>query len=791
MEVETLQVESDLALNAPIIISTLLKDSSAVTDYRALRDSLPARLAVLLGCRCVLLYQQSGDTLQFAAGWYDNVPGWSSALLAVARINPIDLTGDLPEARAWRLRRVATDPPDNDAPGLVAAPLMYRQRAIGVMVAVRGLDPPSSSIVTGVAVWAAADLPAIEAVAGTVALLLENTRLLERDRERIHELSLLNTIAGQLHYAMYDRERIHSNITQRAREIANADTCELLLPQTPPNDASWIPPALRDRLFDHFLAQRGSQIAPLIVERAGDGTAEEYVGYLPDRIKTFFALPLFVSETTRQVFAHDIDRIGAAPHAIPQQMFAQTRGVSDSSSHGTLSYTKHAPGLRLHGLIVGAYHRAWKLHREEVVMLQILANQASAVLENSRLMTDVIEARNEARKLLRQVLDDQRIKETILQSVPGGLISVDLDERVTTFNRAAGSILGSDAREAIGQPLRTILSLPDPLASLFPEESRSTIHAIAPRTYNEAPVGDAAALETTEKLRGQELILDLHAVPLLDDQGRRIGTLLAFNDITAIHRLEEEKRRLDRLATLGEMAANVAHEVRNPLASIKISMQMLQEDLGSEQPDLVEARESVAIAQHEVERLDAIVRELLLFSRERQLHRMPCDLPALCDHVLQLLSPQCQEANVTVHRIYHELPPLAVDVAQIEQALLNLCANALQAMPNGGTLTVSCRPDDGEGAEQSEERAASHPHWVELAVSDTGGGIAPDHLDRIFQPFFTTKAHGIGLGLSITRRLVEDHGGMLRVASFLGYGSTFAIRLPFAVEQADEEDQGA
>src|SRR6266700_206998 len=208
----------------------------------------------------------------------------------------------------------------------------------------------------------------------------------------------------------------------------------------------------------------------------------------------------------------------------------------------------------------------------------------------------------------------------------------------------------------------------------------------------------------------------------------------------SVYRLEEEKRRLDRLAALGEMAANVAHEVRNPLASIKTSVQLLLDDLekSSNNPAIfndeesrVEAQESVSIVLKEVERLDAIVRDLLLFAKPRQLYRTPCNLLELSDRVLRMMQTQYVEAGIVVHRSYQPVPTLRVDVAQIEQVLINLYLNAVQAMPDGGVLYISCQEiHDG----------------IEIIVSDTGVGISPDQLEHIFQPFFTTRAHGIGLG---------------------------------------------
>ncbi|TMB82622.1 MAG: GAF domain-containing protein, partial [Chloroflexi bacterium] len=456
MEVE--QQCEHLSLTAPAVLTALLNEFSAVTDYRTLRDSLPRRLAHLLNCRCVLLYQRIGETLQFAAGTFDDVPGWSVSLLSVAHINPIDLSSDLPEARAWRSRHAITCPPDkvymsprqgsdsaeSSHPALVAVPLIYRQRAIGILVALRSVGVPHSlpshgAPFTGPTYWSSDDLPVLEAVGGVVALLLENTRLLERDRERIHELSLLNSIASQLNCSMYEPERVHNIILQRTREITSPDHCGLIWPDSL-TQASWTTPALRDLLLMRFSKQREPH--PLIIERPGDSLTIEYLNHLPANIKTFFAVPLLVSEGTLHRHGYGVGKLGGPLKGYPQEVLLQ-RTAGDKRLHGTsLQEVVDVHGPKVLGVIVGAYHRAWKLRREELVLLQVLASQASAVLENMHLVTEVVEARNEARKLLRQVLDDQRLKELILESVPSGLITVDLSGCITTFNRAAQAILG-------------------------------------------------------------------------------------------------------------------------------------------------------------------------------------------------------------------------------------------------------------------------------------------------------------------------------------------------------------
>lgn len=795
-------------INTPQVLKELLAEFGGVTSYRALRDGLPRSLAGWLKCRCVLLYQRDGETLQFASGSFDDLPGWSSALLAFAHINPINLSSDLPEACAWRERHCIGMP--GTRPELVAIPLIYRQRGIGILVTIRQAEAAS-----GPAYWQHEEIPALEAVASVIALMLENTRLLERDRERIHELSLLNSISSQMNSAMYEPEHLHTIVIQRVREISAVDLCALIEP-VESDDAQnmsdaevypgWITSRFRTQLLQHFQEQHSH--LPLMLERPGDGKhayVHEYLEQLPTSIQTFFAVPLL-----------------SGSGFINRPRASQSSNVHLSKKAGP----EAAP--RLLGIIVGAYYRQAKLSRDEITLLRVVAHQASAALENMQLMNEVVEARNEARQLLRQVLDDQRLKGRILESIPSGLITTDSNGCITTFNRAAEAILGYHPYEVSGQPLYKFLDLrfllsPAHSPSATPDIS-STRMTIPPssawRHVLENEEARHATLQTVNRY-DHELVLDIEVLPLHDDPGEHIGLLATFTDVTSLHRLEEEKQRLDRLASLGEMAANVAHEVRNPLASIKTSIQMLRDDLSAEGPmrnelsdgQAEEAQESVIVMLKEVERLDSIVRDLLLFARPRLLHRVQCDICALSDHVLKLIEGQCAEASVVVHRVYAELPPLRVDMGQVEQILLNLCLNALQAMPDGGILTIACHHipaavalcDGGDASQITAQKGAlagpyantragrqalTAAQWLEIVVSDTGTGIASDHLERMFQPFFTTKAHGIGLGLAITRRLIEDHGGSIRVESQLGYGAAISVRLPYITETAVPSPDG-
>ncbi len=766
LDVEVLEAHISVAAS----VSTLVRECSAITDYRILRNTLPKRVAQLLRCRCVLLYQKVGDTLQFAAGTYDEQPGWSAALLSVVHINPVALSGNTPEAQAWRTQTSLPVPPL--LPTRVVAPLVYRQRCTGVLVAIRDSDNQQGDEHEERAFathWSVDDIQTVTAIADVVAMLLENTRLLERNREYTHTLSLLTSMNNQLTYALYEVERLRTLVMQRMREIAQVDVCDMVVFSSPEVHLSWITPELCDMLVSYFQEQPSS--SSLVLERPGNANftlSEAVFNLVPSAIKTFFVFPL----------------VGSRP------MMRQVRTTRKTQTE------KRGPETHVLGLVVGGYQQAWKLRREDAMLLQIVVSQASAVLENMQLVAEVVEARDEARKLLRRVLDDQRLRALILENIPSGLVTVDMQGRITTFNTAAQTILRYQVQEAKGKLLTDLLDIPSSSAHkpshYFLNTTSSPLHREDVAHVLEQGEAQKGTLLTSDST-GQELVLDMDIEPLHNDAGKRVGALITFTDVTSVHRLEEEKRRLDRLASLGEMAANVAHEVRNPLASIKTSIQMLVDDLTDEdEPDehdesrLSLAQESTTVMLKEVERLDSIVRDMLLFAKPRQLHRSMCNILTLSDHVLGLMQKQCADAHVHIQRFYEDVPTLWIDIGQIEQVLFNLYTNALQSMPEGGNLTISCRVVE-RAAGQQQNSVTEAQQWVALTITDTGVGIPPDVLQRIFQPFFTTKAHGIGLGLPITRRLIEDHGGTLHVESQVGSGTTMTVSLPVLVGPVEEE----
>lgn len=242
-------------------------------------------------------------------------------------------------------------------------------------------------------------------------------------------------------------------------------------------------------------------------------------------------------------------------------------------------------------------------------------------------------------------------------------------------------------------------------------------------------------------------------------------------------RLYQQMKEKDRLAALGEMAAGLAHEIRNPLGAIKASAQYLAET--SAQPE--DRGEFLDIIVHEVDRLNRVVGSFLDYARPAHTNPEPIYVNSAVERTLQFLRPECDAANVSLHvRTDLDLPKVSIDIEHLRQVLINLVQNAVQAMPDGGDIFVETRVQDGFRPGGEVRR------WVQISVRDTGPGIAPALLPNLFVPFVTTKQQGTGLGLAISQRIVSEAGGRIDVRSREGYGTTFVVLLPSVPEPALE-----
>ncbi len=342
--------------------------------------------------------------------------------------------------------------------------------------------------------------------------------------------------------------------------------------------------------------------------------------------------------------------------------------------------------------------------------------------------------------------DLQAFKDLIFQSVGAGLIALDHDGRITAYNRAAAEITGVPSGRAIGQPWRTI----------FGDSPDVRQIAAAARSDARAFRRHELILRTAS---GAEAPVAMTFWALRSGSGETVGLIAVCEDLSPIKQMEARVRQADRLATVGRMAANIAHEIRNPLASLTGAIEVLAKDT-----ELGGARERLAqIVVRESERLDRIINDLLEYARPAPLALQPVDLADMLDEVLLLLEHRPLPDNVKLVRAYGGSLPVDADPQRIRQVFWNLCLNAVEAMQDGGELRVG---------------SLTHDRRVEISISDSGTGIQAADLAHIFEPFFSTKSEGSGIGLALVHRIVQEHGGDIDVRSSSGQGTTFTITLP-------------
>jgi len=348
--------------------------------------------------------------------------------------------------------------------------------------------------------------------------------------------------------------------------------------------------------------------------------------------------------------------------------------------------------------------------------------------------------------------DLQAIRDLIFESVGSGLVGVDPRGCVTAFNRAAESITGFRSADALGQPWSAIFG-----SGVDLDEVRETANEeqSPPRRY-EFPL---------RRQDGRLIPVGISFWSLRAGEGEVAGLVGVCQDLSAIKQMEQRMRQADRLATVGRLSANMAHEIRNPLASMSGAVEALAKDLP---PD--EGRNRlVEIVLRESERLNHIVGAFLEYARPAPLTRIDVNLAQIIDEVLLLIEHGPLPEHLKIMREYAELLPARVDPQQIRQAIWNLCLNAVQAMPNGGEMRVGGRALGGSEREH-----------IQIWVADSGHGIADADLPHIFEPFYSTKAGGIGLAL--VYRVLQDHGGLIEARSQPGDGTTFTLTLPAAHE---------
>ena len=376
-----------------------------------------------------------------------------------------------------------------------------------------------------------------------------------------------------------------------------------------------------------------------------------------------------------------------------------------------------------------------------------LAASFNVLLSNLKsMMSQVLEVSGEIASLeeIRQYVDK------FFENIPSAIITAGISGKITSINNTACQILDCDKGDILGRNIydEDVYTKLEPLSSLLKDGLEK----------------EEVYIKHMLKLRnsgGKELPVMINTSIQKDSSGKVLGAIGAFRSIEEIKNFEESMIRARNLASIGELSAGMAHEIRNPLTSIKGYAQYIKLELG----DNSLLNEDVNIIINEVDRLNGILDRFLTFARPTQPKLEQCNVNDIIIDIVKLLSKDNLPQNITLKTELETIPDSVLDYEQIEQALLNVAINAIQAMKKGGVLTLATRCNELE-------------KFVEIDISDTGSGIPSESLEGIFEPFYTTKPKGTGLGLSITSTIIESHKGFIEVKTIPDKGTRFTIKLP-------------
>jgi len=376
-----------------------------------------------------------------------------------------------------------------------------------------------------------------------------------------------------------------------------------------------------------------------------------------------------------------------------------------------------------------------KINREDL-------SQVGFVVDTFHGLVSKLKEKEKELEVLREMAEDRAViiegyNENILQSVPSGVMSFDEEMNVTKVNLAAERILEVKVEMIIGRHHADVLN--KPITDLIKERKiieRGEIRYVTPS--------------------GKKIWLGLMFSPLKDREGKRIGQILVFTDLTQLKALESQMELRARLSSLGEISAGIAHELRNPMGVIAGHTKLLSKRADEALKPTVDAIDK------EISVMNRIISDFLSFAKPAELTISDIDLKKIIENCVEVLTEGRGDVKTTLD--ISALPIIKGDEVLLRQAFTNLIQNAVEAMPTGGQLTISSSTED----------------FFEVLISDTGSGITEDIADKIFFPFFTTKG-GTGLGLAIVQKIIVSHGGTISVDSAGDKGTTFRIRFPQSI----------
>lgn len=380
-----------------------------------------------------------------------------------------------------------------------------------------------------------------------------------------------------------------------------------------------------------------------------------------------------------------------------------------------------------------------------------LADSFNIMLNNLKsMMQQVLKVSGEAASM-EQV---RQYTEKFIDNVQSAIITIDSSGKITSFNHQASYIFGIDAAMILHKNI-----------SDLDNENMKPIAELLRKGLEEDLIYIKHIIKIKNN-RGIELPIMINTSLQKDESGKLLGVIGVFRSVEEVKQLEESVLRAKNLEALGSLSAGMAHEIRNPLTSIKGYAQFIKTELEVDS----ELYNDISVIISEVDRLNNIIDRFLAFAKPGDLNLEYCDINKIIGVVINLINRDNLMKNIALKTELEKLPCTKADFDQIEQVLLNICINAIQAMPQGGTLSINTK------YKKSYET-------IEIEIADTGEGISTENQDKIFEPFFTTKEKGTGLGLAICSRIVENHKGVIEVNSTSKAGTIFIIKLPVSNDE--------
>jgi len=400
------------------------------------------------------------------------------------------------------------------------------------------------------------------------------------------------------------------------------------------------------------------------------------------------------------------------------------------------------PGIFRIGLSLKGYKEVASSYQKQMILFSI-------ILFFLGILTIGIVIINQNYSILnRSYKEIKTLTGNVLEAMHSAVVAVDEEGKIVMLNRLAEDLFGVSKDHAIGRDYNSILP-DDPCLLKQTLEKKKTTRDV----------------ETEFRtLAGEDKVLIIGTSCVFDEEKKFKGAVAVIHDITELKKYEEEAKRAERLSALGNLAAGVAHEIRNPLNAIAITAQRLKSEFFP-QKDQEEYGSFTQIILDEIKRLDNTINQFLSLAKAQKLNLVPTDMSKFLNEVVDLAEIEGNQKDIHLTREIHSLPEIRIDPGELKKALLNIMLNGVQATPSSGKLSVRSHLDDLQ-------------RNIVIEIKDSGGGISKENLSKIFQPYFSTKEKGTGLGLSIAFRIISDHKGKIEVKSEVGKGTIFIIKLP-------------